>query len=166
MLAKFNNRALNMSISHISQRKIRVDRAEVLRQFNICYLNKYPMSININMPKVLLVEDNAVIQKAHRAFLQELNCQVDIASNGLQALSLYESNNYDIVLLDIDLPDMKGTAISKKIRYLNDKQHIPIIAVTALKNSTQQFYKKAGINAVIYKPVSLKMLKQVLSKWL
>ncbi|OGT22148.1 MAG: hypothetical protein A3C55_02045 [Gammaproteobacteria bacterium RIFCSPHIGHO2_02_FULL_42_13] len=122
--------------------------------------------MKFNIPKVLLVEDNVIIQKAHDAFLRELNCQVDIASTGLQALSLYESNHYDIVLLDIDLPDMKGTAVSKNIRYLNDKQHIPIIAVTALKNSTQQFYKKVGINAVIHKPINLKMLKQVLSKWL
>ena len=61
--------------------------------------------MKFNIPKVLLVEDNVIIQKAHDAFLRELNCQVDIASTGLQALSLYESNHYDIVLLDIDLSD-------------------------------------------------------------
>ncbi len=156
-----------MSVNNVLRHKMQINQRMI---FALCF-NKLHQNLNVSaninfMPKILLVEDHAVIQKAHQAFLQELNCQVDIASTGFQALSLYESNHYDMVLLDIDLPDMKGTTISENIRHLNVKQQIPIIAVTTLENLTQQFCQKAGIDAMIHKPVSLQMLKQALLEWL
>jgi CheY-like chemotaxis protein len=83
-----------------------------------------------NSVEVLVVEDIAVAQKVAKITLIGLGHIVDIAENGQKALDLFEKNKYDIVFLDLGLPDMNGTEVIKRIREIeNNKQHVPIVAL-------------------------------------
>ncbi len=106
--------------------------------------------------KVLLVEDDCIIAKATTAILTGLNCTVDLAPNGQTALQKIE-NNYDIIFMDIGLPDMSGFEVAKKIRQTKNlpNKHIPIIALTANSDpSYKEKFKSAGIQAIEYKPLT------------
>lgn len=74
-----------------------------------------------NKKKILLVEDQLIIQRVHSIFLRKMGYQVDIAINGKQTLELCVCNVYHLVILDAGLPDMKGVELGKKIRMLEKK---------------------------------------------
>lgn len=87
--------------------------------------------------------------------LQDWGFNVDVAENGEEALMLFKNNNYEIILMDIQMPVLDGLAATELIRnYKDDKKaNVPIIALTA--NPSKQFQKKflnAGMNDVIVKP--------------
>jgi len=111
---------------------------------------------------VLLVEDNQMNATLVVSLLKKQKVlNVDIAPDGKKALQLIKKNNYNIVLLDINLPDMNGIDVAKYIRseMLGYKQSIPIIAFTATVNfSEQERFIKEGINDFIPKPFKPEML--------
>jgi PAS domain S-box-containing protein len=117
---------------------------------------------------VLMVEDELINQKILSTMLGELGCRFDIAENGEQALNLININSYDLVFMDIGLPDIDGILLTKKIRKeaLN-KKYLPIIATTAyaLEEEIQSFHA-AGVNDVITKPIEQVALQNVLKKWI
>lgn len=82
----------------------------------------------MNNIKILLIEDDRIIQNFLKVTLQTKNYQYIIAENGLSGLSLYYSNNPDIILLDLGLPDIDGMDVVKQIR---KNSSIPIIIVSA-----------------------------------
>lgn len=105
--------------------------------------------------RVLLAEDNRVNQFITEAMLQDWGFKIDIASNGKEAVELIERNNYDIVLMDIQMPEMNGVEATHLIRGMKDKEkaRLPIIALTA--NTTKQTHKKfvlEGMNDCLVKP--------------
>lgn len=83
--------------------------------------------------KILLVEDNIINQKITLLTLQPLVNVIDTATNGKEALEMFGSNNYDLILMDIQMPVMNGLTAIEKIRALEltTNTHIPIIAITA-----------------------------------
>jgi len=83
--------------------------------------------------KILLVEDNIINQKITLLTLQPLVNIIDTATNGKEALEMFGSNNYDLILMDIQMPVMNGLTAIEKIRALEltTNTHIPIIAITA-----------------------------------
>jgi CheY-like chemotaxis protein/uncharacterized membrane protein (DUF485 family) len=83
--------------------------------------------------KVLLVEDNIVNQKITLLTLSPLVNSIDTASNGKEALDKFGTNNYDLILMDIQMPVMSGLVAAEKIRALESttNSHVPIIAITA-----------------------------------
>ncbi len=104
--------------------------------------------------RVLLAEDNAVNQHVARAILTKAGHRVDVVSNGYQAVEAVRSARYDLVLMDIEMPDMGGLEATKQIRALASPQgEVPIIAVTAhaLAGAREQ-YVRAGMNDYISKP--------------
>jgi signal transduction histidine kinase/CheY-like chemotaxis protein len=110
---------------------------------------------NLTSLRVLLAEDNLVNQFITQAMLQDWGFTVDAAENGEDAFILFKNNNYDIVLMDIQMPVLDGLATTELIRNYNDekKSKVPIIALTA--NPSKQFQKKflnVGMNDVIVKP--------------
>jgi len=118
--------------------------------------------------KLLLVEDNKVNQKVAIAILSQYGFQIDVAENGLEAVVSLEKVLYDIVLMDIQMPEMDGFEATKVIRskesnVLNRK--VPIIAMTA---HAMQGYKdiciKAGMNDYITKPVKPKEVLKAINK--
>lgn len=107
--------------------------------------------------RILLVEDHLVAQAVVKTYLMQLDCKVDIADCGHQAITMWQSNQYDLILLDIGLPDIDGYEVAKQIRIqeIAKDQHIPMIALTAhVGEENQQRCIQSGMNDVINKPIS------------
>lgn len=116
--------------------------------------------------KVLLAEDNSINQFLAKATLESWGLAVDVANNGRQALSLHEQGQYDLILMDIQMPGMDGLEATKRIRQLPNRRKaaIPIIALTA---NGQQDYRdrclSAGMNAYLAKPYEAHQLFQTMA---
>ena len=120
-----------------------------------------------NFKKILMAEDVIVNQFLARVILESGGFKVDIANNGVEALDLFEKNDYDLILMDIQMPEMDGVTTTAKIRQLQDekKANIPIIALTAnaLVGNEKEYYD-AGMNACLTKPFTQEKLFEVLTK--
>lgn len=105
----------------------------------------------------LLVEDNNITQIVTRKLIEKHKAFCTIASNGQDALNLSKQNYYDIIIMDINLPDINGDKVSEKIRKFNTKT--PIIAFTAAIESENSInnYKSNGMNDYISKPTDSKL---------
>ncbi|MFW2535204.1 response regulator [Legionella sp. 28fT52] len=107
--------------------------------------------------RILLVEDNPIAQTIAKTMLAKLNCDAEIADNGKKAIELWKTTSYDLILMDIGLPDMNGYEVTHLIRVqeLPLKTHIPIIALTAhVGDENKKRCIDAGMNAVITKPLT------------
>lgn len=121
-----------------------------------------------NMPKVLVVEDNPIAQSVTKTLLSMLFCQVDIASDGNEALSLCQKNQYHLIFMDIGLgTGMDGYEVTRQIRKrANHSSCSPIIALSAHEGEeNKQRSMEAGMNAVLSKPLTLEHATQVLQKF-
>lgn len=106
---------------------------------------------------VLVVEDNPTAQKVAQLQLTTLNCIVDVASCGLEALNLFKNKKYDLIFMDIGLnEEMNGIEVSRQIRKLSHNlPYIPIIALTAQAGEeNKQACIEAGMDAVLSKPLT------------
>ena len=115
--------------------------------------------------KILLAEDNRINQKVALAMLDSGGHAVDIAENGRQAVDAVERGDYDVVLMDIHMPEMDGVAATKAIRELADpdKASITIIALTAnAMAGSRETYLAAGMNEYVSKPIDVSLLNKVL----
>lgn len=113
---------------------------------------------NLNSGKkinILVAEDTPLNQKLLKKIVHKWGYNMDVAANGKEALALLDKNNYDIILMDIQMPEMDGYTASTIIRALPDehKKSIPIIALTAhASNEEAQKCLGLGMNAYISKP--------------
>jgi len=115
---------------------------------------------------VLLVEDHHVATRIAKNVLASLNCHIEFASNGKAALELIKNHDFDLVLMDIGLPDMNGYEVSQHIRTheLSKSTHVPIIALTAHGDSEHyQLCLDAGMNAMITKPLCKQQASEILA---
>ena len=117
--------------------------------------------------KILLVEDLIVIQHAVRHIMQEAGVEMTVAETGEQALELIKDNDYDLIFMDIGLPDMPGTEVTKQIRAQEkDGKHIPIITLTANRNQDDfPGYIDAGMDEVIVKPLTPENARTTFAKY-
>ncbi len=121
--------------------------------------------------KILLVEDNLMNQKVVMFNLKKLNCEILPAVTGSQAVNLFKSNIFDLVLMDIMLPEMDGyeiTGVIRKIEKENNVQNpVPIIALTAntYDNDKEKCFN-AGMNDYISKPFNARQLIEMIEKYL
>jgi PAS domain S-box-containing protein len=116
-----------------------------------------PRVIFSHAAKILLIEDNEILQMATKDHLAELGCIIDIAASGAKALQLMYNNKYDLVLIDIGLPDQNGCEVSATIREweARQQQYTPIIALTAhVNDSNKQECLSSGIELVLTKPLT------------
>ena len=116
--------------------------------------------------RVLLVEDNAVNQKLGATILRKRGHQVIIANNGLEALAALKSEDFDVILMDIQMPMMGGLEATRQIRQSESKtgNHIPIIALTAhAMLGDRDKCLAAGMDAYVTKPLRLTELLQAFS---
>lgn len=117
--------------------------------------------------RILLVEDNPLNRRVFQMMLDEFPLQIDVAENGFEALSYISQYQYDLVFLDISLPDMDGITIANKIRETHPKESLPIIAVTAHAfESDKMACLDAGMNDIIIKPVNMQILHRVIASYL
>ncbi|MBE7173910.1 MAG: response regulator [Williamsia sp.] len=119
--------------------------------------------------KILVAEDIELNQQIVKHIIQSWGCEVTIATNGAQALHCITRNNYDLVLMDIQMPEMDGIQATLQIRSLPDKTKasIPIIAFTAhsLKEDSAK-YLAAGMNDYLSKPFVEEKLYEMIAKYL
>jgi two-component system sensor histidine kinase/response regulator len=116
--------------------------------------------------RILLAEDNEVNQRVALYQLRMLDHQVDLARNGVEALKLFDENEYDAVLMDIHMPELDGYAATAEIRRREgDRKHTPIIAMTA--NALPEDREKClavGMDEHLAKPVQASALVRVLEQ--
>jgi two-component system, sensor histidine kinase and response regulator len=117
--------------------------------------------------RVLLVEDNEVNQEVAMGQLEDAEVFVDLAENGEVALNMIRDNDYDVVLMDMQMPVMDGVEATKALRADPRYQSLPIIAMTAnAMASDRQLCLDAGMNDHIAKPIDPEQLFGVLLRWI
>ncbi len=117
--------------------------------------------------RLLIAEDNIVNQKVALRLIQKLGYDVNLVNNGLEALEAVKQIKYDIVLMDINMPEMNGADAAKSIReYFYNNSRPVIIAVSANPIPTHLIKKENSyFDDVISKPLTVEELKEVLGKW-
>lgn len=128
-------------------------------------LSTKKLNVSGKLHKVLLVEDNNLISRVSKDLLEKLNCEVDIAATGKSALELVNQFNYDLVFMDIGLPDIDGYTVTERIRLNQYKDYstTPIIAVTAHESDETGRSIEAGISRFITKPLTYEIAESILS---
>ena len=118
--------------------------------------------------RILLAEDNEVNQTLALKLLEKVGCHADTAMNGKEVLALLAKNEYDLILMDVQMPEMDGFEATVAIRAEEEHdQHIPIIAMTAYAmKGDKERCMDAGMDDYISKPIKPKKLYELLDKWL
>ncbi len=116
---------------------------------------------------ILLAEDNKINQEVVLALLTDTGLEVDIANDGLEALEQARAESYDLILMDMQMPDMDGLEATRAIRALPGCATLPIVALTA--NTFDQDRERClavGMNDFLAKPVDPEQLFGTLMRWL
>ncbi|ARD44188.1 trifunctional serine/threonine-protein kinase/ATP-binding protein/hybrid sensor histidine kinase/response regulator [Colwellia sp. PAMC 21821] len=122
---------------------------------------------NLSAYTVLLVEDNMINQQVAKEFLADTKITVECAENGLIALEKIASQTFDLVLMDIQMPEMDGLTATQEIRQTLQLPDLPIIAMTAhaMKGDIEKSLA-AGMNLHLTKPIDPELLYKTLSQYL
>ena len=117
--------------------------------------------------RVLLVEDNELNREVALGLLEDAELAIDIAENGQVAVEMVGKNNYDLVLMDMQMPVMDGIAATRAIRLKPQFQSLPIIAMTAnVMESDRERCTEAGMNDHLAKPIDPEALSAALLRWI
>jgi CheY-like chemotaxis protein len=118
--------------------------------------------------KALLADDNHINRRLARIFLDQLGVEVDEAKTGAEVLALSRCRPYDIILMDIHMPDLDGLEATRQLRGETDNPNrkTPVIALTAdALGRERQRCLAAGMNGYLCKPITEGTLQQLLGKW-
>jgi CheY-like chemotaxis protein len=116
--------------------------------------------------RILLAEDNAVNQKLALRLLERLGYRADLAGNGLEAIQALRRQTYDVILMDVQMPEMDGLEATRAIRLEWPAERQPrIVAMTAnIMKEDQDACFAAGMDDYVAKPVRVEALVTALSK--
>ncbi|MCG8613825.1 MAG: response regulator, partial [Pseudomonadales bacterium] len=121
----------------------------------------------INCRRVLVVDDDATNRLVVRKMLEYLNCLVDCAQDGAIALSMASNTEYDLILMDHNMPHMDGIECVRRLRGLNCSNDVPVVALTGADDrESREACTAAGMNDFLHKPVEMKQLLNVVNKWM
>lgn len=117
-------------------------------------------------PKILVVDDNAgnklLLQYSLDGFYD-----VEFASNGLSALNKFKQNKYDLILMDVYMPELDGIETTKRMRQMENGSHTPIIALTAFTHRDQKIKcMEAGMDDFLIKPIHAQALIEHLNNYI
>jgi CheY-like chemotaxis protein len=118
--------------------------------------------------KALVVEDNLINQRLIQIILQEYNIIVSTAGTGVEAVNMSEKNRYDIIFMDIDLPEKNGIVATKEIKNsLSVNAKTPIVALTAMAmEGDKEMLLAEGLDDYMSKPLNRDKLNRILEKYL
>jgi PAS domain S-box-containing protein len=123
-----------------------------------------------SLERILLAEDNKTNQQVAAGMVKKIGLTIDIVENGKEAVKALEATFYDLVLMDVQMPEMDGIEATARIRDPKSsvKNHsVPVIAMTAnALDGDREKCLLAGMNDYIAKPISMESLIQMLNKWL
>ena len=131
-----------------------------------------PPGIMADLPRldgarILLAEDNANNREVALDFMAAARMQVDVAFNGAEALRMAREGDYDLVLMDIQMPEMDGHAATRAIRLDPRLRELPIVAMTAHAMASDRAQSRlAGMNDHVTKPIDPDLLFCTLLKWI
>jgi CheY-like chemotaxis protein len=118
--------------------------------------------------KIIIAEDSSVIQNLAKKILEMKNYKITTAKNGQKVLDLLEKDNYDVILMDLNMPVLNGIECAKQIRKMSDptKANIPIIAISGnVHNYTEGDFKAVGINEFVPKPLNFDKLVDIVDSY-
>ena len=120
------------------------------------------------MPKkVMIVEDNELNMKLFNDLLEAQNYETIQTSNGLEALDLARAHRPDLILMDIQLPEVSGLEVTKWLKEDDDLARIPVIAVTAFAmKGDEERIRQGGCEAYISKPISVMRFLETVKSYL
>jgi len=123
-----------------------------------------------DMKKILIVEDGLISEQMAKFALQSLgNVEIDSIDTGEEALQLLHTRMYDMIFMDLGLPDIDGIQVTKQIRQMEQEKNlksVPIIALTAQTGaSAASASLKAGMNGFIPKPLTPDKAQEAIEKW-
>jgi len=119
--------------------------------------------------KILIAEDSSVILNLTKKILAQQHYEIDGAKDGEEVLKKLAEQNYDLILMDINIPKIDGMECSKQIRALADssKSSTPIFAITGnAKNYSEEDFTAVGINEYLQKPIDFDRLVELTGKYL
>ena len=127
------------------------------------FVSKLKMLQSFN---ILLAEDNLINQKLTIKLLERLGCKLDIAINGLEVLEMIKHKSYDIILMDIRMPDMDGVEATKALTKIYGEERPVIIAVTAdVFKGARERYLAEGLDDYMAKPIDAERFQAMLLQW-
>jgi two-component system, cell cycle response regulator DivK len=119
--------------------------------------------------KILIAEDSSVILNLTKKILIQQHYEIDAAKDGEEVLKKLEDSNYDLILMDINIPKIDGMECTKQIRALSDpaKSSTPIFAITGnAKNYSVEDFTAVGINEFLQKPIDFDQLVNLAAKYI
>lgn len=128
-------------------------------------LEPKPIKRNVKGIKVLLVEDNLINQQAFKVMLQKMGCKVDVLSNGKQAVENFDKSEYDIVFMDIQMPEMDGLQATSEIK--KRYKHVPpVIGLSGnILQRDDEGNLKSDMDDLLLKPVVANDIERMIKKW-
>ena len=118
---------------------------------------------DLNGKKILIVEDNRINQMVTKKILQKSNTICSIAENGEEAVAMVKEEDYDLILMDINMPKKNGMEATAEIRQFNTV--VPILALTAVEvEEMRQMIYESGMNDIVVKPYDINKFTQTLLK--
>jgi len=150
---------LHNALTDIFDRRASNDEAPLEKQLDLQIGMKSPL-------RVLVAEDNAVNQKVALRMLERFGYRADVASNGVEALDAIARQHYDLVFMDVQMPEMDGLETTRRIRELRPDTRPTIIAMTAnaMKEDREECLA-AGMDDFVSKPITVKELLSTLERW-
>ncbi|MFN3361040.1 MAG: response regulator [Pseudanabaenaceae cyanobacterium] len=141
-----------------------IDGKLLLAEIDRLILTTYPPETHEGL-RILVAEDNPVNQKVILRMLTKLGYTADVTTNGIATLEAIQSNRYDLVLMDVEMPILDGVAVAQRV--LQDIDNPPtIVAMTAHRDSEERNRcLAAGMKEFITKPISLEALKNLLQRY-
>ena len=119
--------------------------------------------------KALVADDYLINQELAKELLELMGCDVDVAEDGKIALEKYNTNSYDVIMMDVQMPEVDGYEATKKIREIeasSDEKHTLIIAITAnAMSGDKQKCLDAGMDDYISKPIKGENLQAKLAQY-
>lgn len=140
---------------HLDDRVTEVDRDQLI------------VGLNNRKLRLLLAEDNQVNRLFVIKALEKRGFKIDVASNGLDAVNAVRVRAYDLILMDVQMPEMDGIEATQRIRQLPNGAQTPIIALTAhAMSGDRERFLAAGMNDYLSKPVNIDDLHNIILKWM